>query len=397
MSWAVFVMGLVLATLGATASSALVATSRAELARFATAQLRGGEMPAKRLAELEQLLVAAASTTSLGVLLLGAALVALLASLGTGRVPAIVILLLVGVPVVLVGAYLVPRWLAWRRPEGALRWTLPLLRPWSTVLGLLLPSDGPGEESRFRAILREGTALDPEASGELELVGGVLSFAERPVREVMTPRTDIVAVAENAQLEEIRLAFSQSGYSRIPVYRGTLDEIVGMLHAFDLFKLEDGRPLPMRPVAMAPASRACGDLLIDMQRERRLMAVVLDEYGGTAGVVTLDDLLEAIVGEIADDDDPKPVSASNSSLFEVDGGLSRETVEQRFDVKLPAGRASSIGGLLVELAGRIPAAGERFLLQGLEIDVLAASPARVERLLIRQSAPPPVTLGQHTT
>ena len=80
-----------------------------------------------------------------------------------------------------------------------------------------------------------------------------------------------------------------------------------------------------------------------------------------------------------------------------DGGLSRETVEQRFDVKLPAGRASSIGGLLVELAGRIPAAGERFLLQGLEIDVLAASPARVERLLIRQSAPPPVTLGQHTS
>ncbi len=396
MSWAVFALGLILATLGATAGSALVATSRAELARFATAQLRGGEMPAARLAELERLLVAAASTTSLGVLLLGAALVALLARLGTGRVPAIVILLLVGVPVVLVGSYLVPRWLAWRRPEGALRWTLPLLRPWSAVLGLLLPSDGPGEESRFRAILREGTALDPEASGELELVGGVLSFAERPVREVMTPRTDIVAVAENAQLDEIRLAFAHSGYSRIPVYRGTLDEIVGMLHAFDLFKLEEGHPLPMRPVAIAPASRACGDLLIDMQRERRLMAVVLDEYGGTAGVVTLDDLLEAIVGEIADDDEPKPISGSGSALFEVDGGMARAAVEQRFDVQLPAGRATSIGGLLVELAGRIPAAGERFMLHGLEVDVLAASPARVERLLIRQAAPPPVTLGQRT-
>lgn len=395
MTWTVFVLGLLLATLGATAGSALIATSRAELARFAATQLRGGGMPLARLAEVERLLIAASSTTSLGVLLLGAALVGLLA--GAGRLTALLVLLLVGVPAVVVGGYLLPRLFATRRAEQALRATLPMLRPWSAVLALLLPADGPGAESRFRAILRGGAAVDPDASGELELVGGVLTFAERPVREVMTPRTDIVAVAEDATKSEIGQAFAQSGYSRLPVYRGTLDEIVGMLHAFDLFRLEQGAPLPIRPVAVAPASRACGDLLIDMQRERRLMAVVLDEYGGTAGIVTLDDLLESIVGEIVDDDEPGAATGSGPGVFETDGSASREAIETRFDTRLPQGRSASIGGLLVELAGRIPVPGERFVVAGLEFDVVQSSPTRVERLLIRATPPPAIALQGRST
>ncbi len=390
MTWAVFVTGLLLATLGATAGSALIATSRTELARFAATQLRGGGMPVARLAEVERLLIAASSTTSLGVLLMGAALIGLLA--GAGRLTSLLVLLLVGVPAVVAGGYLVPRLFATRRPEQALRATLPVLRPWSAVLALLLPADGPGSESRFRAIFRGGVAVDPDASGELELVGGVLSFAERPVREVMSPRTDIVAIAEDATRAEISQAFAQSGYSRLPVYRGTLDEIVGMLHAFDLFRLEQGAPLPVRPVAMAPASRACGDLLIDMQRERRLMAVVLDEYGGTAGIVTLDDLLESIVGEIVDDDEPGIAVGAGPGVLETDGSASREVIEDRFDTRLPAGQSASIGGLLVELAGRIPVAGERFVVADLEFDVVQSSPTRVERILIRTTPPPAIVL-----
>lgn len=394
MTWAVFVLGLLLTTLGATAGSALVATSRAELARLATTQLRGGGVPVARLAEVERLLIAASSTTSLGVLLLGAALVGLLA--GAGRVTSLLVLLLVGIPAVVVGGYLLPRLFATGRAEKALAATLPVLRPWSALLGLLLPADGPGAESRFRAILRGGAAVDPDASGELELVGGVLTFAERPVREVMTPRTEIVAIAEDATKPEISQAFAQSGYSRLPVYRGTLDEIVGMLHAFDLFRLEQGAPLPVRPVAMAPASRACGDLLIDMQRERRLMAVVLDEYGGTAGIVTLDDLLESIVGEIVDDDEPGTAPGTGAGVLETDGSASREAIETRFETRLPPGRSASIGGLLVELAGRIPVAGERFMVAGLEIDVVQSTPTRVERILIRTTPPPAIALTGRT-
>ena len=128
------------------------------------------------------------------------------------------------------------------RAQSVAARVLPVLRPWSALLGLLLPAAVASRLTDLRSILRGGAAVGPDASGELELVGGVLTFAERPVREVMTPRTDIVAIAEDATKSEISQAFAQSGYSRLPVYRGTLDEIVGMLHAFDLFRLRHGRP-----------------------------------------------------------------------------------------------------------------------------------------------------------
>jgi CBS domain containing-hemolysin-like protein len=261
---------------------------------------------------------------------------------------------------------------------------------------LLLPDRMVWSEQRFRAIAREGAAIDPETTDELSLVGGVLSFAERPVREVMTPRTDVVAIEENMARTEIVQVFAQSGYSRIPVYRESLDEIVGMLLAFDLFKLDPGAPLPVRPVAIAPASRACGQLLVEMQRERRLMAVVLDEYGGTAGVVTLDDLLETIVGEITDEGEEAVAPSASASLLEADGSTSREAIEEHFEVTLPPSRSATIGGLVAELAGRIPSPGERFLVGELELDVLHASPTRIERLLVRPIPPPAQRLqGSH--
>jgi CBS domain containing-hemolysin-like protein len=246
----------------------------------------------------------------------------------------------------------------------------------------------------LRSIWREGAAVGNQDDDELMMVGGVMAFSSRPVREVMTPRTEIVAIEENAPLEEIRLVFAGSGYSRIPVIRGTLDDIIGMLHAFDLFKLEPGDPLPVRPVAVTPASRTCGDLLLDMQRERRHLAVVLDEFGGTLGIATLEDLLEELVGEIFDEHDEEvlPTAVSAPTLFETDGNVSIQAIEERFGVSLPSGRSTTVGGLLVEWAGRIPNAGERFLVQSLEFDVIQASPTRIERLLIRSGPTPAVPL-----
>jgi CBS domain containing-hemolysin-like protein len=222
-----------------------------------------------------------------------------------------------------------------------------------------------------------------------------MTFTERPVREVMTPRTNLVAVSEDDSLEDIAQVFAQSGYSRMPVYRGTLDEIVGMLHAFDLFKLAPGDRLPVRPVAVAPASRTCGALLLDMQRERRHLAVVLDEFGGTLGIVTLEDLLEQLVGEIFDEHDGHAVQEPGAGLlvFEADGSTPVAAIEERFEVALPTARTSTASGLLAELAGRIPQPGERFLVRGLEFDVLQASPTRVERVIIRRSPPAPVVLA----
>jgi putative hemolysin len=392
MTWAAVAIGLVVAAFGATAGAALISVSRAELTRAVARRLRGATPSLEWLAQVDNYLTAASATTSLGVLLIGAAIPGLLAGSAASR--SLIVLALLAVPVVLLAAYLLPRWLTQPRAAGVAERVIPVLRPWSRVLGLLLPARTATRPNDLRSIWREGAAVGLRADDELIMVGGVIAFSVRPVREVMTPRTDIVAIDENAALEDIRLVFAQSGYSRIPVFRGTLDEIIGMLHAFDLFKLQPGDPLPVRPVAVTPASRNCGDLLLDMQRERRHLAVVLDEFGGTLGIATLEDLLEELVGEIFDEHDAevRPSPSGGPTLFETDGNVSPEAIEERFGVSLPRGRSTTMGGLLVEWAGRIPNAGERFAIPGLEFDVLEASPTRIERLLIRSGGASTVTL-----
>lgn len=398
MIWVVVATGLLIAAFGATAGASLITVSRAELTRAVGRRLRGGTPSLGWLARVDADLTAASATTSLGVLIVGAALPALLA--GSTRL-LVALLALVGVPLVLLAAYLVPRWLTLPRAQGVAQWVMPVLRPWSRVLGLLLPARAAKRPTDLRAIWREGAAVGLRADDELVMVGGVMAFSVRPVREVMTPRTDIVAIDEGAALEDIRMVFAQSGYSRIPVYRGTLDEIVGMLHAFDLFKLRPGDPLPVRPVAVTPASRTCGDLLLDMQRERRHLAVVLDEFGGTLGIATLEDLLEELVGEIFDEHDEEVRSEppGGPTVFETDGNLPPEALEERFGVTLPRGRSTTVAGLVVEWAGRIPNPGERFLVRGLEMDVIEASPTRIERLIVRSGDTPALTLssGSGTT
>jgi putative hemolysin len=384
--WLVVTLGLLIAAFGATAGAALVTVSRAELTRAVARRLRGGAPSLAWLAQIDYYLTAASATTSLGVLLVGAAVPAMVA--GSGAPPTVVVLALVAVPLVLFAAYLVPRRLTQPRAETVAERVTPVLRLWSRVVGLLLPARSATRPTDLRAIWREGAAVGLRADDELAMVGGVMAFSVRPVREVMTPRTDIVAIEENAPLNDIRQVFAQSGYSRIPVFRGTLDEIVGMLHAFDLFKLQPGDPLPVRPVAVTPASRSCGDLLLDMQRERRHLAVVLDEFGGTLGIATLEDLLEELVGEIFDEHDEavRSIPAGGPTVFETDGNVPPEAIEERFGVTLPRGRSTTIAGLLIEWAGRIPNAGERFVVHGVEFDVLQASPTRIERLLIRSGS-----------
>jgi CBS domain containing-hemolysin-like protein len=313
----------------------------------------------------------------------------------TGLVELGLLLVLVAVPVVLLTGYVLPRWLTRSRASRVAEQLLPVLRPWSRVLAGILPAPSLRPESVLTELWREqlaGSAREGASDERLLRVGGVISFSQRTVREVMTPRTDLVAIPEEASTEEVRQAFTHTGYSRLPVYRGTLDEIIGMVHAFDLFRLAPGAPLPVRSVAMAPAGRACGDVLIDMQRERRHLAVVLDEFGGTLGIVTLEDLLEALVGQIIDEGEPPPIPAAGPALLEAEGSTPVAEVEEHFGMVLPPGQAASIGGRLAELAGRFPVSGERFLLRGLELDVLRASANRVERVLIRRGSPASIPL-----
>jgi CBS domain containing-hemolysin-like protein len=393
MTWTILILGLLLAAFGASASAAVLLASRAELAVAVSRRLRGGAESLAWVNAVDRDLAGASITISLAMLLMGAAVPALVT--GASLLELGLLLVLVVVPLILFSGFVLPRWLTQYRAERVAALLGPVLRVWARIVSPLLPAEHRERPADLRALWHEGAQAGLAADQDLVMAGGVMSFARKPVREAMTPRTEIIAVPESATLQDIRRVFLDSGYTRLPVYRETLDEIIGMIHAFDLFKLQPGEPLPIRPVAQVPEGRSCADLLVDMQRERRHLAVVLDEFGGTLGLVTLEDLLEGMVGEIFDEDEPGAPGQGTAApdLLEADATLSVAEVEEHYHTTLPAGHATSLAGRLAELAGRIPVEGERFLIAGLEIDVLAASPLRAERLLVRPAGSPTTVLG----
>jgi len=217
---------------------------------------------------------------------------------------------------------------------------------------------------------------------EIEVVSGVLAFSDRPVRELMTPRTAIVAIPEGLAAAEMAHVFSQSGYSRYPVYRGSLDEIVGVAHTFDLLRLQPEDPVPVRPVNVVPGTQRTGDVMLAMQRGGSHLAVVLDEFGGTAGVVSFEDVLRALVAEVFEAPAPPPGGAP-ARIMEFGGNAPVTALAETFGTAPAARGAQTVGGLLVQTLGRIPRPGERFILHGLEFDVLAATATHVERVAVR--------------
>lgn len=398
MIWIAVVIGLAVTIFGASSTAALITVSRTDLAAAVSRRLKGAEESLGWLSRAERELAAATATTGFGICLLAAGLSAVVDGM-TGSLPlsaVFVLLLLVALPFVMFSGYVLPRWLTEHRAARVADLVRPILAPWSRVVGWLLPEPATRGPADIRALWREGAAGALGRSEELAMVGNVLTFAQRPIRELMTARTDLVAIPEGAGPEEIEAAFVQSGYSRLPVYRGTPDEIVGMVHVFDLLKTKAGERVPVRPVAAAPGSRSSGDVLLDMQRERRHLTVVLDEFGGTLGIVTMEDLLAAMVGEIYDEHEETAERRvpAEAGPWETTGSADVTQIEERFGVRLPEGQSQTIGGRLAELLGRFPRIGERLRVAGLEFDVLAASVTRLERLLVRRVGADPVVLDR---
>lgn len=389
-------VGLLLAAIGAAGAAAMVTTARSELAEAVSRRLRGAEESFAWLEETERLVVVAMSVGALGLVLVGASSPGLLNRLTVLQLA--VVILVVIVPAALGAGYVLPRWLTRTRAERVVASVRPTLAALHTVLQFVLPGGEHAVSEGVDALAREGSATGLRTGDELAMVGGVMSFAERPIRHVMTPRTEVVSVPSDAPRAEVLRVFAESGYTRLPVTNGSLDDIVGMVHAFDLFKLGDDDPLPLRPVVHAPESRNAADLLVDMQRERKHFAVVLDEFGGTAGIVTLENLLEALVGEITDEDDAlESAPAALPELLEVDGTDPASEVADHFGVTLPEAVATSFAGLLVERLGRIPRVGERFRIATLDIDVVGATPARIERMVVRRRTPAAVPLDPESS
>lgn len=243
-------------------------------------------------------------------------------------------------------------------------------------------------EGELRQLAAEEGELD---EGEREMIHGVVDFADKVAREMMVPRTDMVALPSSAALPEAVAVVRQHGHSRVPVYTDSVDNIVGLLYARDLMAalLQGRREAPLasllRPAYFVPEGKPVGDLLREMQRRQVHMAIVIDEYGGTAGLITIEDLLEEIFGEIQDEYDlaeEATIRRLDEQTALVDGRVAVDEVAQAFGVELPEGEFDSIGGLVLGELGRLPAQGEVLQVNGLELTVEKVSRQRVQQVRV---------------
>ena len=224
---------------------------------------------------------------------------------------------------------------------------------------------------------------------ERRLLQSIVDFGDTLVREVMTPRPDIVAIKESATIGELRALFREQEYSRFPVFKESLDNIAGFVFIKDLVVLgaaDDGRPiLPLvRPAVVVPETKRVPELLKQFQRQQVQCAIVVDEYGGTAGLVTIEDLLEEIVGEIRDEYDveSEPIVDEGSGRFIFSGKVAVDAVAQRLNVHIEREGFETVGGYLLSHVGRVPAAGERFDVDGLHVEVLESERRRINKVRI---------------
>lgn len=247
-------------------------------------------------------------------------------------------------------------------------------------------------EEQIMTAVEEGEKEGVVDEQEREMIESVIEFRDATAGEVMTARTDVVALEKKATLTEIRETFERTGLSRIPVYEDTLDKIVGVLYARDLLRYVGESAVAfdiaqvVRPTQFVPETKPLRDLLRDFRESKIHMAIVLDEYGGTAGLLTIEDVLEQLVGEISDEHEPHEqpmLKKLDEHSYEVDARMALADVNASLKLSLPEdGEIRTIGGFVATTIGRIPEKGALLKLGNASVTVLDAIPQRINRLRI---------------
>ena len=288
-------------------------------------------------------------------------------------------------------------WLA--RWVPVLRILIYLALPASLILGFGLsvasltrenPDKQPEHPSEaVDALIEAGQEEGILEESDRDLIQSVVEFGDKTVREVMKPRPEIVAVPLTTTVAEVTELLEKYPYSRIPVYEGDIDHIQGILYAKDLLQISDVdahsttvRDLMRPEVYFVPETKLGSDLLREMQRDNARMAVVIDEYGGVAGLVTIEDLVEEIVGEIRDEHEKSEIVKESDTSYIFNGNTDVDLLEKLLGVRPDEKEATTIAGLVSELAGHIPKAGEVFEENGLRFEVLESTERRVDRVRV---------------
>jgi CBS domain containing-hemolysin-like protein len=322
-------------------------------------------------------------------------------------------IVLCSVGFILLFEHLLPYLVVRRNPEGVLDALLPsfdlvarLVRPVLMPLRALLDSrrerPAPAQPAVSDQEQSEATSayLDAGEQGglierdERQLLQSIVDFGDTLVHEVMTPRPDIVAIRADATLAELRAFFREQEYSRIPVYADSLDNILGFVFIKDLIRLPETEPpgrlvsTLVRPAYVVPETKRVSELLREFQRQQWQIAIVVDEYGGTAGLVTLEDLLEEIVGEIRDEYDVETEAFvdEGQGRFVVSGKADIEALGERLGVEIEAEGFETVGGYVMARLGRVPAAGETHAIDDLTVEILDAERRRVHRVRVSKRA-----------
>lgn len=312
---------------------------------------------------------------------------------------------------------LVPLFISTRDPEATLLFLLPVVRPLLPLMAFaadpfhrlfdrsrrkeLEQENGDEDEDEdagddIQALIDVGEAEGILEEEEGELIQSILEFGDKRVNEVMTPRPDIVAVAADATVREARDVMIESKYSRLPVYRDQIDNVEGLIYVRDLLMRwaegnDDGPISPLvRPVYFIPETKPVAELLEEMQKAHVQLSMVIDEYGGVSGLVTVEDILEVIVGEIEDEDiggeELKDIVEQDEGCYEVLGSTEIGKIERLFDMEIEADDFTTIAGLVINESGKVPPAGEQLTFRGLEVEVLEADERRIGRLRVKRAA-----------
>lgn len=296
------------------------------------------------------------------------------------------------------------RWLAPIIP--ILRLFTFLVRPLTGILGFFQSlvelsepaktnEEGPGPAGDIEALISAGEEEGIIEKDDRKLIESVVAFGDKTVREVMTPRPKIVAIDANRSLEDLRELVIHEQYSRIPVYEGTIDNVIGFVHVRDMFELDEadrqGRRVKelTRPIRFVPETKPVNDLLREMQQDGAHMAIVIDEYGNTAGLATMEDMVEEILGEIHDEHEPeRDVQKQADGSFVVAGSLDLDRLHDLLEFRPPEETESTtIGGLVTEWLGHVPHIGEAIERDGIRLDVLAGDELKVEQVRVSKVAP----------
>jgi magnesium and cobalt exporter, CNNM family len=255
-------------------------------------------------------------------------------------------------------------------------------------------NEEPTPAENIEALISAGTEEGLIEEEDRKLIQSVVEFGDKVVREVMTPRPNIVAIAADATLEQLRQLVITEQYSRIPVYEGTIDTVIGFVHVRDMFELQEEerekrtvRGL-IRNIMLVPETKPVSVLMRRMQQENTHMVIVVDEYGNTAGLATMEDLLEVIIGEIRDEHEPESdVAEDGQGGFIVSGSFDLDRVADLIDTfhRGEDIESTTVGGLVSEWLGRVPKTGEFVERDGVRLEVLVSDELRVGQVRISKS------------